>query len=75
MASERQITANRRNARNSTGPHSGAGKKRGSRNAYRHGLTLSKASDGSCQNCVSRTGTSVVLLFGDIKRCSISLVE
>jgi hypothetical protein len=44
MASERQIAANRRNARNSTGPRSGAGKKRASRNAYRHGLTLSIAS-------------------------------
>jgi hypothetical protein len=41
MASERQIAANRRNARKSTGPRSGAGKKRSSRNAYRHGLTLS----------------------------------
>ena len=41
MASEQQIAANRRNARNSIGPRSGAGKKRASRNAYRHGLTLS----------------------------------
>ena len=41
MASERQIAANRRNARKSTGPRLGAGKKRASRNAYRHGLTLS----------------------------------
>jgi hypothetical protein len=41
MASERQIAANRRNARKSTGPRSGAGKNRSSRNAYRHGLTLS----------------------------------
>jgi hypothetical protein len=41
MASERQIAANRRNARRSTGPRSGAGKKRAGRNAYRHGLTLS----------------------------------
>src|SRR5215510_15103000 len=41
MASERQIAANRRNARNSTGPRSRAGRKRASRNAYRHGLTLS----------------------------------
>jgi hypothetical protein len=41
MASERQIAANRRNARKSTGPRSGAGMKRASRNAYRHGLTLS----------------------------------
>jgi len=44
MASERQIAANRRNARKSTGPRSGAGKNRSSRNAYRHGLTLSIAS-------------------------------
>jgi hypothetical protein len=41
MASEQQIAANRRNARKSTGPHSGAGKKRASRNAYRHGLRSS----------------------------------
>src|SRR5947209_5247325 len=41
MASERQIAASRRNARKSTGPRSCAGKKRASRNAYRHGLTLS----------------------------------
>jgi hypothetical protein len=41
MASERQIAANRRNARKSTGPRSGAGKNRASRNTYRHGLTLS----------------------------------
>jgi hypothetical protein len=40
MASEQQIAANRRNARKSTGPRSGAGRKRASRNAYRHGLTL-----------------------------------
>ena len=44
MASERQIAANRRNARKSTGPRSGAGRKRASRNAYRHGLTLNIAS-------------------------------
>ena len=44
MASERQIAANRRNGRKSTGPRSGAGRKRASRNAYRHGLTLSISS-------------------------------
>ena len=44
MASERQIAANRRNARKSTGPRSGAGRNRASRNAYRHGLTLNIAS-------------------------------
>src|SRR5580658_7416549 len=39
MATERQIAANRRNARKSTGPRSGAGKKRASRSSYRHGLS------------------------------------
>jgi hypothetical protein len=39
MASERQIAANRRNARKSSGPRSSAGKERASRNAYRHGLS------------------------------------
>lgn len=39
MATERQIAANRRNARNSTGPKSSAGKKRSRRNSYRYGLT------------------------------------
>ena len=38
MASDRQIAANRRNAQNSTGPRSRAGKKRSGRNAFRHGL-------------------------------------
>ena len=38
MASEKQIAANRRNATNSTGPRSAAGKTRSSMNALRHGL-------------------------------------
>ena len=40
MASERQIAANRANAQKSTGPRSCAGKKRVSRNAFRHGLSV-----------------------------------
>ena len=39
MASERQIAANRRNARRSSGPRSSAGKRRSSGNALRHGLS------------------------------------
>ena len=42
--SERQIAANRRNAAKSTGPRSRSGKKRASKNAYRHGLTLNLSS-------------------------------
>jgi len=43
MASEKQTAANRRNAAKSTGPRSGPGKKRASRNAHSHGLNLSPA--------------------------------
>ena len=39
MASERQIAANRQNARRSTGPKSKAGRRRTSSNALRHGLS------------------------------------
>jgi hypothetical protein len=43
MATERQIAANRRNARKSTGPRTRAGKKRASRNSYRHGFSYGVA--------------------------------
>src|SRR4029079_14796562 len=39
MATEKQIAANRANAKRSTGPKTLAVKLRSSRNAYRHGLT------------------------------------
>jgi hypothetical protein len=39
MATEKQIAANRANAKKSTGPRSLAGKLKSSRNAYRHGLS------------------------------------
>lgn len=41
MASERQIEANRKNAKQSTGPQTAAGKQRSKRNALKHGLARS----------------------------------
>ena len=43
MATKRQIAANRRNARRSTGPRSVAGKAASSANALRHGLAAARA--------------------------------
>ena len=40
MATEKQIRANRENAKKSTGPRTAAGRARSSRNALRHGLSL-----------------------------------
>jgi hypothetical protein len=40
VPTERQIAANRANAKKSTGPKTAAGKLRSSRNAYRHGLSV-----------------------------------
>ena len=45
VTSERRIAANRRNARQSTGPRSGPGKLRSSRNAFRHGLAVAVSED------------------------------
>jgi hypothetical protein len=64
MASERQIAANRRNARKSTGPRSGAGRKRASRNAYRHGLTLNIASTAAFAKQLDRLARKIA---GDTK--------
>jgi hypothetical protein len=42
MSSEKQIAANRANARRSTGPNTSAGKARSRMNAWKHGLTAEK---------------------------------
>jgi hypothetical protein len=41
MATERQIHANRANAKRSTGPKTSTGRRASSRNAFRHGLSSS----------------------------------
>ncbi len=49
MASAAQIRANRQNSGGSTGPKTGAGKKRAARNAYRHGLTVVTGVNEDCE--------------------------
>jgi hypothetical protein len=45
MTTEKKIAANRRNAKRSTGPRTKSGQAKASRNALRHGLAISIASD------------------------------
>jgi hypothetical protein len=47
MATEKQMAANRRNARRSTGPKSRLGKFRSSRNALKHGFSLNLSLDSA----------------------------
>src|SRR5690242_13379059 len=47
MSTERQIAANRANAKRSSGPKSRAGKARTSQNAYRHGLAACVTMDAN----------------------------
>ena len=64
MTSSRQIAANRRNARRSTGPRSAAGKKRTSRNSYRHGLAATRAIGAARANRIEKLARKIV---GDAK--------
>ena len=49
MASNRQIEANRGNAKRSTGPKTEAGKTRSSRNSLRHGLSRPMTRGSDCE--------------------------
>ena len=66
MASERKIAANRRNARNSTGPRSSVGKRRTSRNAYRHGLTATVASSAERTKRIERLAREIAGTATDV---------
>jgi len=75
VAGERQNAANRRNAQKSTGPRSVEGKKRASRNAYRHGLaagvwhsrkTAAEIDALACEIAAAATGSVVAAADAEI---------
>jgi hypothetical protein len=84
MATERQIAANRQNARKSTGPRSRAGKRRSSRNSYRHGFSYGVAAaaefakhvEALAQKIAGRGADAVTLeIARSIARAELDLVQ
>ena len=64
MASSRQIAANRRNARKSTGPKSVLGRSRSSRNALRHGLAVPVEADPDVRDEVKKLAKAIAAAAG-----------
>jgi hypothetical protein len=60
MSTSRQIEANRGNARSSTGPRTERGRARASRNARRHGLSVSVVSDSRLSKQVEELARDIV---------------
>jgi hypothetical protein len=65
MATEKQIAANRANAKRSTGPRTVTGKCRSAKNAYRHGLSGPPADDIATSSLANAVACAVENCFGD----------
>jgi hypothetical protein len=57
MSSDRKITANRNNAKKSTGPRSKAGREASRRNARRHGLAIDIGADPAFHEDIEKLAT------------------
>jgi hypothetical protein len=66
VATDRQIAANRRNARRGTGPRSRAGRKRSSRNSFRHGLAAGAMANAERVKRVERLARKIAGATTDI---------
>lgn len=64
MPSDRQIAANRNNAKKSTGPRSDAGRAASRRNARRHGLAIVIGTDPAFQDEIEKLAKTLSLSRG-----------
>lgn len=69
MASERQIEANRKNAKRSTGPKTRLGKAKSRRNAFCHGLSQPTSGDDSVVEALTNA------IMDGAKRCDGDATE
>jgi hypothetical protein len=72
MTSERQIAANRRNARKSTGPRSRAGKRRAARNSWKHGLAATISGQTEYASLIDKLASKIAGKIDDpsIRECA-----
>jgi hypothetical protein len=61
MSSERQIAANQKNAKKSTGPRSEAGREASRSNARRHGLAIAIETDPAFQDDIEKLAKALSL--------------
>jgi hypothetical protein len=64
MPSDRKITANRNNAKKSTGPRSSAGREAARRNARRHGLAVAIGGDPALHEDIEKVAKALSLSNG-----------
>jgi hypothetical protein len=75
MSTERQIAANRANAKRSSGPRSRAGKTRASQNAYRHGLAARMEIDADQMTAVNELAREIQSsMLGQIDRAGALVI-
>jgi hypothetical protein len=67
VTSDRKITANRNNAKKSTGPRSGAGREAARRNARRHGLAVAIGGDPAFHEDIEKLAVALSLASGTQK--------
>ena len=75
MTSARQIAANRKNARRSTGPRSADGKARSARNAGKHGLSLPVLQDPVLAPEVARLAAAITGGRDELLELAIPIAE
>jgi hypothetical protein len=79
VPTDKQVAANRRNSRRSTGPRSSAGTRRVSHNAYQHGLSISVSANPAFDHQIEELARAIVGTTDDEKKfkhaCMVAAAE
>jgi hypothetical protein len=79
VPTDKQVAANRRNSRRSTGPRSSTGKRRVGHNAYQHGLSISVSANPAFDDQIEELARAIVGATDDEKKfkhaCVVAAAE